>query len=85
MLIAHYARFALCSCEQWGAEDGQFILRNFYIAILELFGDVWVIETLAWWNECLIIYLSIRIPAVSEQGLNRHDWIVPRNVTSSMK
>jgi hypothetical protein len=48
------ARFALSSCEEWGAEDGLFILQDFYKAILELFADEedeWVIDTLAWWNE----------------------------------
>lgn len=47
------ARFALSSCEEWGVEDGQFILQDFYHAILELFEDEedkWVVETLAWWN-----------------------------------
>lgn len=44
------ARFALSSCEEWGVEDGQFILQDFYHAILELFEDEedkWVV---AWWN-----------------------------------
>ena len=51
------ARFALSSCEEWGAEDGQFILQDFYQAILELFDDEedeWAVDTLAWWNECIV-------------------------------
>lgn len=48
------ARFALSSCEEWGVEDGQFILQDFYEAILELFEDEedeWVVKTLSWWNK----------------------------------
>ena len=48
------ARFALSSCEEWGVEDGQFILQDFYEAILELFEDEedeWVVDTLTWWNK----------------------------------
>jgi hypothetical protein len=47
----------LSSCEEWGAEDGLFILQDFYQAVLELFDDEedeWVIETLAWWNEYVV-------------------------------
>jgi hypothetical protein len=48
------ARFGLCSCIDWGTEDGNFILQRFYKIILELFEDEdddWVITTLKWWNE----------------------------------
>jgi hypothetical protein len=41
----------LSLCEEWGAEDGQFILKDFYDVILELFSDEedeWVIEMLAY-------------------------------------
>jgi hypothetical protein len=44
----------LSSCEEWGAEDGQFILEDFFHAVLELFEDEedeWVVGTLDWWNE----------------------------------
>ncbi|KAH9984331.1 hypothetical protein BJV77DRAFT_966229 [Russula vinacea] len=48
------AHFALLSFEEWGAEDGQFMLQEFYQIIMELFEDEedeWVLETLAWWNQ----------------------------------
>lgn len=64
------ARFALSSCEEWGVEDGQFILQDFYHAILELFEDEedkWVVETLAWWNRY-----------VSSLPFNLHDNILCR-------
>lgn len=51
------ARFALSSCEEWGAEDGNFILEAFYKVIMELFEDEedqWVIDTLDWWNKCIM-------------------------------
>lgn len=52
------ARFALSSCEEWGAEDGQFILQDFYHAIIELFEDEedeWVEQTLGWWNKYVLV------------------------------
>jgi hypothetical protein len=56
------ARFALSSCEEWGAEDGVFILQDFYNVILELFSDEkdeWAVQTLAWWNKYVFLSSSV--------------------------
>jgi hypothetical protein len=48
----------LSSCEEWGAEDGQFVLQDFYTTIIELFEDEedeWVKETLGWWNKYVFV------------------------------
>jgi hypothetical protein len=58
----------LLSCEEWGTEDGLFILKEFYYAILEMFDDKedeWVVETLAWWNEYVFILFSFPTDPVS--------------------
>jgi len=40
---------------QWGSYDGVFDLKAFYSTIVTMFesdpDDLWVIETLEWWNE----------------------------------
>jgi hypothetical protein len=46
---------ALSSMSQWGSYDGVFDLKAFYSTIVTMFesdpDDLWVIETLEWWNE----------------------------------
>ena len=43
--------------ESWDTIDGLFDIPAFYYAIIELFEDPedeWAIETLEWWNMCVI-------------------------------
>ena len=49
-------RHILNSKESWTKDDGAgFNAEKFYLNIISLFedDDVWVKETLNWWNECV--------------------------------
>ena len=52
-------RFALSSVESWYFEDGEFNYETFFDNIVDLFEtddkDPWVVETLKWWQEYVLI------------------------------
>ena len=51
--------FALSSIESWYFEDGEFNYETFFDNIVDLFEtddkDPWVVETLKWWQEYVLI------------------------------
>ena len=50
----------------WSPDDGTFNYPTFYGRIVDLFemyqADKWTMETLAWWNKCLLFALPIACP-----------------------
>ncbi|KAF8227659.1 hypothetical protein L208DRAFT_1295496, partial [Tricholoma matsutake] len=49
----------LSGSDNWPLADGHWMPKEFYSAIMLMFGireeDEWVTETLAWWNGCIFL------------------------------
>lgn len=65
--------FALSSREEWKVEDDQFILQDFYDAILKLFEDEGVVETLKMVEEGLVFFCDVRNTSESNKFINFTD------------